>query len=144
MSNSIAELSLRTTWHITQHVAHDKHSMCCTWFAHNCAWATWASCRRRFVAQWGDCKKNLELRLWIRLLLVVLIRNQVQLHQLSRWRVNTIAFNLKITHCLLLLLFALVYKNQNNVPVILKKKTNTQWIVWNHLNIIQIFINSSN
>ena len=37
LSNLIAELSLRTTWHVTRHVARDKRSMCCTWFAHDCA-----------------------------------------------------------------------------------------------------------
>ena len=30
LSNVIAELSLRTTWHATRHVARDKRSMCCT------------------------------------------------------------------------------------------------------------------
>ena len=30
LSNLIAELSLRTTWHMTQHVARDKRSMCST------------------------------------------------------------------------------------------------------------------
>ena len=39
LSNWIAELSLRTTWHVT-HVARDKRSMCCMWFAHDCARAT--------------------------------------------------------------------------------------------------------
>ena len=29
LSNLIAELSLRTMWHVTRHVARDKHSMCC-------------------------------------------------------------------------------------------------------------------
>ena len=29
LSNVLAELSLHTTWHVTQHVAHDKRSMCC-------------------------------------------------------------------------------------------------------------------
>ena len=29
-------------WHATQHVARDKRSMCCTWFAHDCAQSTWA------------------------------------------------------------------------------------------------------
>ena len=42
LSNLIAELSLRTTWHVTQHVACNKRSMCCMWFAHNRARATWA------------------------------------------------------------------------------------------------------
>ena len=42
LSNLIAELSLRTKWHVTRHVAHDKHSMCCTWFAHDYACTTWA------------------------------------------------------------------------------------------------------
>ena len=42
LSNLITELSLCTTWHITQYVACDKRSMCCTWFTHNCARATWA------------------------------------------------------------------------------------------------------
>ena len=41
LSILIAELSLRTTWHVTRHVAHDKRSMCCTWFAYDCARATW-------------------------------------------------------------------------------------------------------
>ena len=41
-SHLIAELSLRTTWHVTRHAARDKRSMCCTWFAHKCTWATWA------------------------------------------------------------------------------------------------------
>ena len=40
LSKFIAELSLRTTWHVT-HVARDKRSMCCTWFVHDWAWATW-------------------------------------------------------------------------------------------------------
>ena len=40
LSNLIAELSLHTTWHITRHATHDKHSVCCTRFAHDCAWAT--------------------------------------------------------------------------------------------------------
>ena len=30
LSNLIAELSLRTMWHVTRHVARDKRSMCCT------------------------------------------------------------------------------------------------------------------
>ena len=30
LSNIIAELSLRTKWHVTRHVARDKRSMCCT------------------------------------------------------------------------------------------------------------------
>ena len=30
LSDLIAELSLRTTWHVTRHVACDKRSMCCT------------------------------------------------------------------------------------------------------------------
>ena len=38
----MAELSLLTTWHVKRHVACDKCSMCCMWFAHNCAQATWA------------------------------------------------------------------------------------------------------
>ena len=42
LPNLIAELSFCTTWHVTRHVAHDKCSMCCTWFAHDCARATWA------------------------------------------------------------------------------------------------------
>ena len=29
LSNLAAELSLRTKWHTTQHVARDRHSMCC-------------------------------------------------------------------------------------------------------------------
>ena len=33
LSNLIAELSLRTTCHMTRHVAHEKRSMCCSWFA---------------------------------------------------------------------------------------------------------------
>ena len=40
--NLIAKLSLRTTWHVTRHVARDKRSMCCTWFSHECAQSTWA------------------------------------------------------------------------------------------------------
>ena len=31
--------------------------MCCTWFAHDCARATWA-CWRRFATQLGDCKQS--------------------------------------------------------------------------------------
>ena len=42
LSNLIAELSLLTTWHVTRHAACDRRSMCCTWFAHDCTWATWA------------------------------------------------------------------------------------------------------
>ena len=30
LSNLIAELFLRTMWHVARHVAHDQHSMCCT------------------------------------------------------------------------------------------------------------------
>ena len=41
-SNLMSELSLHTTWHITRHVACDKGSVYCTWFAHDCAWATLA------------------------------------------------------------------------------------------------------
>ena len=41
LSNLIAQLSLRTMWHVTWHVARDKRSMCCTWFAHDCTRATW-------------------------------------------------------------------------------------------------------
>ena len=40
LSDIFAELSLRTTWHAT-HVARDKRSMCCTWFAHDCVQTTW-------------------------------------------------------------------------------------------------------
>ena len=29
-------------WHITRYVARDMRLMCCTWSAHDCAWATWA------------------------------------------------------------------------------------------------------
>ena len=41
LSNLIAELSLRTKWHVIRHVARDKHSMYCTWFAHDSAQASW-------------------------------------------------------------------------------------------------------
>ena len=34
--------SLCTMLHITRHVACDMRSICCTWFAYNCARATWA------------------------------------------------------------------------------------------------------
>ena len=30
LSNLISELSLRTVWHVTRHIARDKRSMCCT------------------------------------------------------------------------------------------------------------------
>ena len=55
MSCLIAELSLCTTWHVTRHAAHGECSMCCTWFAHNCARATWAHV---LAPQWGDCRRS--------------------------------------------------------------------------------------
>ena len=30
------------SYHMAQHVTRDKRSICCTWFAHDCALATWA------------------------------------------------------------------------------------------------------
>ena len=32
--------------------------MCFTWFAHDCALATWACVWETFLAQWGDCGKK--------------------------------------------------------------------------------------
>ena len=32
--------------------------MCCTWFAHNCAWLFECACWRQFAVQWRDCKKS--------------------------------------------------------------------------------------
>ena len=58
LSNLITELSLLTTWHVTQHVAHDKCSMCCTWFAHDCTGPLERTCWRWFVVQWGGCRKS--------------------------------------------------------------------------------------
>ena len=68
LSNLIAELPLRTMWHITWHVAHDKRSMCCMWFAHDCARATWAYVLE--MVRGEEIVKNLELRLWMWLLLL--------------------------------------------------------------------------
>ena len=50
--NSSAVPSYQVAHNMT--LACDKRSMCCTWFAHGCAMATWAYVQ--FAALWGDCK----------------------------------------------------------------------------------------
>ena len=76
LSNLVAELSLRTTWHVARHVACDKRLMCCTWLAHDCAGATWAYVVETQRSE--EIVKNLELRLWTRLLLLLLLLTNKQ------------------------------------------------------------------
>ena len=54
LSNLIAELSLCTKWHVTQHVAHDKHLMCTPLHPYNLI----VRVGRPFTLQWGDCEKS--------------------------------------------------------------------------------------
>ena len=74
LSNLIAELSLRTTWHET-HVSQDMRSMCCMWFAHDCARATWAGDGSRHSE---EIVKYLVLPLWRRLWLLVVVVVKIQ------------------------------------------------------------------
>ena len=47
--------------------------MCCTWFAHDCTWATWVYVLETVCGTVRRLSKNLELRLWMRLLLLLLL-----------------------------------------------------------------------
>ena len=68
LSNLIAELSLRTTWHVKWHL-HVISARCVARDLHTTAPGPLGRmCWRQFAAQWGDCE-NLELRLWMRLIL---------------------------------------------------------------------------
>ena len=59
-------------WHATRHVACDKCSVCCTWFAHDCTWATWAYVLETVHSAVRRLSKILELCLWMWLLLLLL------------------------------------------------------------------------
>ena len=69
LSNLIAEPSLHTT---RSHVAHDKRSMCCTWFYKIAPWLLEHTCWRQFAVLWGD-SKNLKLHLSMQLLSLLLL-----------------------------------------------------------------------
>ena len=68
MNSRLSELSLRTTWHVTWHVAHDKHSAVAR-DLHTIAPGPLEQCTRRSE----EIVKNLELRLWMWLLLVLIL-----------------------------------------------------------------------
>ena len=61
-------MPLRTTWHVTRHIARDKRPMCCTWFAHDCVRTIWAYVLGDGSRRSEEIAKNLELRLWMWLL----------------------------------------------------------------------------
>ena len=81
LSNLIAELSPRTTWHVTSHVAHDKRSMCCTWFAHDCARATGAYVLETVCGAVRRLSKILNCAFELLLLLLLLRRRTAHFDQ---------------------------------------------------------------
>ena len=60
------------TWHVAWYVASAKRSICCTWFAHDCAQATWVYWRQ-FAAQWRDCKKSEIVPLSLIIIIIIII-----------------------------------------------------------------------
>ena len=75
LSNSIAELSLRTTWHVTRHVARDKLDLdvlrvICTRLRPGHLKRT---CWRQFAVQWAECKKPPQIVLLNAIIIIIII-----------------------------------------------------------------------
>ena len=97
-------------------LAHDMRLMCCTWFAHDCARATWANVLETVAAQWGDCKK-FQIALLNAIIIIIILTDHhpqdwfVWLCSLESWLIFyccvSLAFNLlfkivKVSPCLLM------------------------------------------
>ena len=74
LSNLIAELSLRTKWHVTWHL-HAISARCVARDLHTAAPGPLErTCWRQFVALWGDCKKSRIAPLNAIIIIIIMIR----------------------------------------------------------------------